>query len=398
MTAMTRTLETVSVDEARTLFLGAQGMLDRTDRGVTARAVLQEITRLGFVQLDSINIVERAHHHILYTRMHAYKPATLDTLQRKGEIFEHWTHDASVLPAAWFPHWRHRFGRVAWDAWLRSRIGPDPTRTLDAVLERVRREGALRARDFEHDGSKSGQWWDWKPAKAALEYWWRRGELAVPRRERFEKVYDLTERVLPGVHAAPAPDAGTHLDWACRGALERLGVATPKEIGAFWNLHKAAEAASWCAAAAARGEVVPLKMEVANGGRAAPVSYALPDWRERVESAAPAPADVRVLSPFDPIIRDRARALRLFGFDYRFEAFVPGPKRVHGYYVLPIMRGDRMIGRLDPRLDRGAGVLHVRKVWWEPKVRATKRLRAELGECLERYSAFAGAGAVSVSW
>ena len=396
MMRMPKSLDTMSTREARALFLEAQGLAAPTDRPGGPAAVLREVHRLGFVQLDSINVVERAHHHILYTRLHRYAPGSLAMLQRRGDLFEHWTHDASFIPSAWFPHWRHRFAKFEWNAWLRSRIGPNPRTTLDGVLERIRRQGALRARDFEQNGARAGTWWDWRPAKAALEYWWRRGELAIPRRERFEKVYDLTERVLPGVHALPTPGAEDHLEWACRGALERLGVGTVKEIASFWMLHTATEVKEWCAAGVARGEVVPVRIEGNEGGAGRGVSYAFADWRARAAAAGSPPTAVRVLSPFDPVVRDRARALRLFNFDYRFEAFVPAPKRVYGYYVLPIMQGDRLIGRLDPKVDRASGTLHIRGVWWEPGVRSTRALRGALEECLEGYAAFNGAARVEM--
>lgn len=392
---MSRPPEAIPVESARTLLLEAQGLLADTARPATPAATLREIERLGFVQLDSINIVERAHHHILHSRLHAYRPATLDRLQREGLIFEHWTHDASIIPTAWFPHWRHRFDQVAWGSWLRSRMGKDYRQTLDAVIERIRADGPLQARDFEHGGVRGGQWWDWKPAKAALEYWWRRGELAVPHRVRFEKVYDLTERVLPHVHGLPPPERDEHVGWACRSALQRLGVATARELAAFWNLLKPGEAARWGAAAVERGDAVLVHVGAQNGSKPR-LSYAIPDWRERAGAAPPPPPGIRLLSPFDPVIRDRARCQRLFGFDYRFEAFVPEPKRKHGYYVLPILRGDRLIGRLDPKLDRDQGVLRIRRIWWEPKVRPTKVLRKELDAALAAYAAFVGANRVEI--
>jgi uncharacterized protein len=353
--------------------------------------VLGMIEALGFVQLDSICVVERAHHHILWTRMAGYRRGLLEGLQARGRVFEHWTHDASVIPARWFPHWRHRFDRITWESWLRKKMGAEYRVVLDSVRERIAREGPLAARDFEHKGKRSGPWWDWKPAKAALEYWWRQGELAVPRRVRFEKVYDLTERVLPEVWRLPAPSREEHIEWACRTALERLGVATPRQIAQFWNAVTAAEAGSWCRAAAATGEIVPVDIERARKG-----AYAWSDWRSRAERARQAgvPEEMRLLSPFDPLIRDRARCQALFGFDYRFEAFVPEARRKYGYYVLPVLHKDRLVARIDPKLDREAGVLRVRGVWWEPGMKPTASRRRELRQAVERYAAFAGAAKV----
>lgn len=378
---------------ARTLFLQGQGLLDDPGRTANGSLTLAEIRRLGFVQLDSINIVERAHHHILWARLHGYRTHLLEGVQHSGRIFEHWTHDVSIIPAEWFPHWRHRFARVAWGAWLQRRLGRERRVVLQTVLERIRREGPLQARDFERPGRTSGPWWDWKPAKAALEYWWRRGELAIPRRIRFEKVYDLTERVLPHVYSAPAPDRAEHIEWACRAALDRLAVATPREIAGFWALASQQEAVAWCKRALAKGEIVAVEIESSQRARPA---FAVSDWRARLSDAPPPPRGMRLLSPFDPLIRDRARCQRLFGFDYRFEAFVPGPRRRYGYYVLPILDGDRLVGRLDPKHDRETETLHVRNIWWEPGVKPTRARLRELESALDRYRALLGASSVEL--
>lgn len=390
--------EIITARAARRLLLHGLGLLDDLACGTGDGAVMRAVERLGFVQLDSINVVERAHHHVLWTRLHEYRPAMLLGLLSQGLVFEHWTHDASVIPAALFPHWRHRFTRVeswSWSQWLHQRLGKQRDRILAEVLERVRREGPLMSKDFEHDGHKSGPWWDWKPAKAALEYWWRAGELAVVRRVNFHKVYDLTERVLPRVHALPAPTLEEHVDWACRTALERLNVATTREIAGFWGAITAPQASAWCAAAVKHGKLAAVGIQATDGS--AREGFAWVDWRERGERVggasqrAGSPGALRLLSPFDPLVRDRARCLRLFGFDYRFEAFVPEAKRTYGYYVLPILEGDKLVGRLDPKFDRASGVLRVRRVWWEAGVTPSRARRGALDEALTRYAEFVGA-------
>lgn len=386
--------DSIPASAARRLLLAGQGLLADPTRPATPARVLAEIRSLGYVQLDSINVVERAHHHILWSRLHEYRPATLDSLQRRGQVFEHWTHDASILPSDCFPHWRQRFGHIAWGSWLRGKMGKDHEALAAAVLERVRVEGPLMARDFEHPGRRSGPWWDWKPAKAALEYHWRTGTLAIPRRVNFQKVYDLTERVLPKVHGLPAPTRAEHVDWACAGALSRLGAATPKEIAGFWGTVPLAEAAAWCRAAVADGRAVAARLEPASDAAPARPGVALPDWARRAARAPEPPAGMRLLSPFDPVVRDRARALRVFGFDYRFEAFVPEAKRKHGYYVLPVLEGERLVARLDPKHDRETGTLHIRGLWWERGVRPTKARRAALEGAVGRYGSLLGASRV----
>lgn len=382
---------------ARRLLLSAQGLLEDPRRRASPDVLYDLIVRMGFVQIDSINIVERAHHLTLAARLQGYKPAHFARLlERDRRLFEHWTHDASAIPAVWYPYWKIRFeryrARVLAHPWWRERVGPDPAKTVAHVLDRIRREGPLLTRDFEDErpAGTDKTWWGWKPQKAALEYLWRTGELAVARRESFHKVYDLAERIFPHGHGASRPADEEHVDWACRSALERLGVATPAEIAGFWNAVSLEEARAWCGRAAAAGEIVPVAVEPVDGGRAA-ASWALPDWESRAAALPPAPPRLRLLSPFDPILRDRKRTLRLFGFDYRFEAFVPEGLRLYGYYVLPILEGERLVGRLDPKLHRGEGLLEVKGLWWEPGVKETKGRRAALEAALDRLAGFVGA-------
>ena len=365
--------------QARRLLLAGQALLGAPPAGLEPL-----IQQLGFVQLDSINVVERAHHLILGSRMADYQPAQLDALLERRRLFEHWTHDASAIPMQWYRHWHLRFprsrARILASPWWRERIGGQAEQLLAQVLERIRQEGPLGSADFEHARQGEPGWWGWKPQKAALELLWHTGALAVAGRSHFHKRYDLAERVFPEAHAEPAPDPEAHLEWACATALERLGTATPKELAGFWNAVEPAEAARWCAKA-------PIERVEVDGK----ACFAVPDWRERL-AALPEPGERMVLlCPFDPILRDRDRALRLFGFDYRFEAFVPEARRQYGYYVLPILRGDSLVGRIDAKFHRERGVLEVKGLWWEKGVRPAK---ARLRTALEALARRIGAGDV----
>jgi hypothetical protein len=377
--------------------MGAQGLLDDPRGPVNADRLYALIERMGFVQIDSINIVERAHHLTLLSRLQGYRPALLDRLlERERRLFEHWTHDASAVPTIWYPYWKIRFERyrkrVLEHPWWQERIGPEPARAVEHVRERLLKEGPLRARDFEDTRGADAErtWWGWKPQKAALEYLWRTGELAIVGRDSFHKVYDLAERILPEQHAAPAPDPDQHLAWAGRTALERLGVATPGEIAAFWAALSPEEGKLWSRRAVESGEAVEVEVEAVDGSRPQR-ALAVPDWEARAAALPPAPSRLRLLSPFDPILRDRKRALRLFGFDYRFEAFVPEAKRLHGYYVLPLLEGERLVGRVDPKFHRDEGVLDVRQIWWEPGVRESQGRKAALESAVVRLARAIGA-------
>lgn len=381
----------LSAANARRVLLRLQALDGSRPRSGPA-AVRRMIERLGYVQVDSINVLDRAHDRILATRLAGYRSEHLrDGLEGTRTLFEHWTHDASVIPAAWVKHWKHRFRRHRTaprdDAWWNERFGGDPERTLRSVLRRVRRDGPLRTRDLEApQGHRGGGWWTWHPEKAAAEHLWRCGHLAIAAREGFEKVYDLFDRVVPAA-SARASSPREHVDWACREAIARLGIATAPEIAAFFMAVPVATVQAWATQALRRGEVVSVLVEAARGDRVTE-AFAIPQWRSLAE---PIESDEIVpLSPFDPLVRDRRRLSRLFDFEYRFEAFTPKAKRIHGYYVLPLLQGDRLVGRIDPRFDRAAGVLVVRGPWWEPKAPANRRRLLE--SALDRLAGEVGAG------
>lgn len=391
----------VDARRARRLLLHLQGLGDDPRRRPGPEELSALIERMGFVQLDSILTVERAHHLTLFSRHRGYRRADLDLLfAEQRRLFEHWTHDASLIPIHRYGHWRRRFARMAEglrrDAWFAERIGPDAGRTVAAVLAHVRASGETLARDLADDGERgrSQPWWGWRPAKAALEYLWRSGRLAVARRENFQKVYDLAERVIPERHRLAWPDDEAHRQWACASALDRLGIATAGEIAAFWEAVPVAEARAWTAAAARAGRVQEVLVAAADGGRQRP-AFAWADLEDRLDRLRAPPAGLRFLSPFDPVLRDRRRALRLFAFDYRFEAFVPARQRRWGHYVLPMLQGDRPVGRAAMKFHRREGVLAVEGLWWEKGLKAgPARLRALAG-ALERLRRFLGAERVA---
>jgi uncharacterized protein YcaQ len=391
----------ISTADARLLLMHGACLLGADRTAATPARTLQLVHDLGFVQIDSIHVVERAHHHILWSRAQDYEHDTLDKLQRTGRIFEHWTHDASLIPTVHFPHWRHRFARVAWGTWIKRMLGPNPQEMLTQVLDRITREGPLMASDFEHAGPrKASGWWDWKPAKAALDYLWRSGELAVAHRVNFQKVYDLTPRVLGLAVNTPHVDEAAHMTWACHSALERLGAATPTQIARFWHALSIAQAKAWCTQQAKAGTIVPVRVITVQGK--AVQAWALPDITTRIARAkrnfAKAERATRVLNPFDPILRDRARCAALFGFDYRFEAFTPAPKRTYGYYVLPVLHADRLVARFDPQLDRSAGTFSLAKLHWEPHIPASERktLLPAVEEAIVSYAQFCGAAHITM--
>jgi len=390
----------ISVADAARLLLSAQGLCADPRRRATRGALLSLIDQLGFVQVDSINVVARAHDLTLWSRLHGYRPAQLVALLEKDRrLFEHWTHDASIIPTEFYAHWKPRFrrdrSRIPASAWWRSLLGDRAAQVMDHVKQRIADDGPLSSADFEHDRPRQG-FWDWKPEKAALEFLWRVGELAVARRVNFQKFYDLTERILPNAHAQPEPDDAAHVEWICTSAAERLVLFTPRELAAFWNAVELSAAQVFCARAAKAGRIIPVEIELAQGGPPQE-AWALADYAQRL-AALPidtSSTQVRLLCPFDPVLRDRARCLRRFGFDYRFEAFTPPAKRQYGYYVLPILEGERLIGRLDPKLHRDDAQLEVRALYFEPGVRKTAARKRAVRSAVEELATFLGATEVS---
>ncbi|MBY5622895.1 winged helix-turn-helix domain-containing protein [Rhizobium leguminosarum] len=380
----------LSNSAARRVFLAKQGLSAPPNRALTKAGLLQLIDELGFVQVDSIQTVERAHHQILFSRNQTYRREHLKALlEKERALFEHWTHDASILPSAFFVYWKHKFRhqeKVLIERWRKWR-GEGFEAAFEETYERVRRDGAMLARDVKADGHVSGGWWNWHPNKTALEYFWHTGKLAIAGRSNFQKIYDLTERVIPAEFREPEVSREEFVDWACRSALARLGFATHGEISAFWNLVSPDEAKAWVSAH--RDELIEVLIEPALGGKARP-SWAFADFPSTLDSYPDAPPRIRVLSPFDPMIRDRNRTERLFGFFYRIEVFVPEPKREYGYYVFPLLEGVRLIGRIDMKADRKKSTLDVKRLWLEPGVKPSagrlERLEAEL----DRVARFAG--------
>ena len=373
---------------ARRLFLDRHALAEAPVGPASGGELAQLVGRIGFVQVDSITTVERAHHMILWSRRQGYRPPALKRLlEPERALWEHWTHDASILPMALWPMWRHRFARDAdrlhqnWRRWFREGYEAQ----FDTILNRIAAGGPVTSAEVgEGEARGKGGWWDWHPSKTALEWLWRTGQLAVTRRDGFRKVYDLTERVIPDALRGVEVDEVAMVDWACTSALDQLGFASATEVQAYWNAIRIDEARAWLAAAVQDGRVVEVLVEGADGGHRR--AYARPGLVAEVPPEPP--GRLRILSPFDPALRDRARAEFLFGFRYRIEVFVPEPKRVFGYYVFPLLEGARLVGRVD--VKRVGTALALRAVWPEPGVSFGKGRQDRLAAELDRLAQFVG--------
>ncbi len=370
---------TISNQDARRLWIWTNG-LARTPTG--ACDVMEIVNRLGFVQIDTIRNVTRAHNHILWSRNQNYREGGVWEHLARRDLFEHFTHDASLISGQVLPYWQPQFQRlgayVARSEWYRSELAKEQ---IAAIVARIRNEGPLSTHAFDTKVAQRGMWAR-PPHKKALDQLWYAGELATSHRENFVKFYDLGERVFPA-HAPVEEAAATA--WLCREALARLTFGSLGDIQRFWDALPARRVKSW---AAAQRDLVEVEVIGADGvGRA---MLAPADIETRL-AAAPAPTSrLRILNPFDPMIRDRNRTERLFGFAYRNEMFVPQAKRVWGYYVYPLLEGARFVGRIELKADRKAGLLTVTGFWPEPAVAWRRGRAGKLAAELQRFARFAG--------
>ena len=354
-----------SIAAIRRLVVGSQGYSGRFRRAGPDE-VEATIRRLSAVQLDSISTVDRAHRLTLTARVGAYPRDTVPGLLRAGRVFEYWAHEASLLPIELWPHFRLVMeGDGHWgqhDRALRSHAD-----LVEPLLERIRAEGPLTSRDFEGQGR--GGMWNWKPAKMVLDALWDNGVLAIAERRNFQRAYDLVERVIPARWLeAPTPTEDETLRTLALLAVSARGALTEPAIREHWRLKGGkARLHHHLLALVAAGRLREVAM--ADGG---PPFYVLP---ESELDGAPAPPVL--IGPFDNLVWDRPLLERLFGFRHVIEVYKREHERVYGYYVLPLLSGDRFLGRADLKSDRAEGVLRIRRFTREPKVRGNVDTKLE---------------------
>jgi uncharacterized protein YcaQ len=380
----------MSLETARTLAVYKQG-LHRRPQVADRQALLEAIRRIGLLQLDSISVVARSHYLVMLSRVGLYEPEDLDALLHpERRLFEGWAHAACLIPVEDYEYFAPRLlarREVHPEPWIERRLGDDPEGLLDAILQEIRERGPLASRDFEDTRDERGTWWDWKPAKTALELLFAQGHLMVDRRENFQRYYDLAERVLPAGGGPPARTMADYRRWATLQGVGILGAATAPHVSDYYRLKKA-PTRSMLQALAAEGRVLPVEVEGwKEEAYLDPVDLPLV---ERIEGGAHESTVTTLLSPFDNLIWDRARTSELFGFDYRAEMYTPAAQRQYGYYVLSILHRGRLVGRLDPKADRQANVMRVRAIYLEPGQEITGELVADIAGALREFATFHG--------
>jgi uncharacterized protein len=373
-----RRRERLSLDQARRVALAAQGFADPRPAGEPDGWALRRVLdRVGLIQIDSVNVLSRAHYLPMFARLGPYPTELLDRAAWRAprRLFEYWGHEASLLPVGLQPMLRWRMDRAAHEAWGgMRRVQRDRPELVARILEEVRDRGPIAASEVaeEETPARTGPWWDWSDAKRAFEWLFWSGQITSARRRGFERLYDLPERVLPpAVIATPTPPVEDAQRELMRIAARCCGIGSEKDLRDYFRL-PVAEARARIAELVEGGELWPVEVE----------GWNVPGYLHP-EARMPRSVSARALvGPFDSLVWERSRAERLFGFRYRIEIYVPKPKRVHGYYVLPFLLGDRLVARVDLKADRTDGVLRVQAAHAEPGAppETAAELRAELDE------------------
>lgn len=360
--------ETLSAAQARRVALAAQGFnRRRPTAAISARHVHRAMERLGVLQIDSVNVFARSHYLPLFSRLGAYDPALLDRvfLSRTTHYVEYLAHEATFVPVDDWSLWRFRMEdfRRRWsapDSWM-----SENARTIAWVQDELRSRGPLRPAQLREDAPRErGTWWDWDEVKLALEHLWRTGDVAISGRRGFERVYALEEQVIPAevrAREVPRQDAIHEL---VRRAARSCGVATEADLADYYRIRDRAAIRKAIEELVESGELQPVRVRGwERSGRPVPA------WMHR-DAVLPRRLDAAaILTPFDPVVWFRDRALRAFDLDYRIEIYVPSGKRRYGYYSLPVLVNDRITARVDLKADRAASTLQVQSAWWEPQSR-----------------------------
>jgi uncharacterized protein YcaQ len=359
--------------------------------------ILQIVDQLGYIQIDTISIIQRSHHHTLWTRHAQYQVELLDELQVKDRaIFEYWGHAMSYLPMS-----DYRFAlpkmkkfRNPSSPWVKHQ-SEKCSHLLEPVLNRIRDEGPLGAKDFAPPpGRKGGTWWDWKPAKVALELLFWRGELMISKREKFQKVYDLTERVIPNHIDTSLPAEEELGGFLVNRALQALGIASEKDVRRFLQAESARDSDMQIAGKETisrslnqlivNGEVIPINLENDKSS----LYYVHSNTLDKINSQKSPNRNVFLLSPFDNLIIQRDRLKRIFDFDYALECYLPPAKRSFGYFTLPILWGHDFVGKIDPKADRKNKTLVINNLLVEQRVAGLEDFLSSLARSIAEFTRF----------
>ena len=367
---------------ARKLALHQQGLLSAKPKfGRGKKAALKAIEHLGYIQIDAISVIQRAHHHTLWSRVPGYKPKYLHHLLSKDRaIFEYWSHAAAFLPMKDYPYALPVMKKLSTRAKHWYEVSPE---FKTKVFEAIKHQGPMYARDFETPDGHKGGMWSWKPAKQALHELFMEGRIAVKSRDSFHRLYDISERVIPDLnHEAAIPSIDEYLVHRCQQAVQAHGLVTIPEIR-YQRYITSNQVASTLRTLGSQNLITPIEVEGSSRSY-----FTSRDILDRVPSRVI--KQLHFLSPFDNAVIQRKRVLDLFGFDYQTEIYYPVNKRKYGYFSLPILYGTDFIGRMDPKAHRDSGELEIRNLAFRPQVTIDDSLVHQLKSRIKDFADFNG--------
>jgi uncharacterized protein YcaQ len=387
------------LDQARRLQLHAQGLLQPARRRARPQDLVEAVARMRLLQIDTIHVVARSPYLVLFARLGDYPPAWLEQALAEGRLAECWAHEACFVPAADFPlhdAWRHSRAHH-WSYRHAQRMHREHRKEMDALLERIAQQGPVRAADFTREDRGASGWWSWKPEKRWLEAWFALGELMVSRRERFQRVYDVTsrvrERLVPQVDAAEAPGEATLRRRFIVDTVRALGITPARWIADYYRLRPQVTDRELQPLVAA-GELLEVDVEGWSAPGYVHVDHA--DALARARTGRLRATHTALLSPFDPLVWDRQRVQGMFGFDYALECYVPAPRRQYGYFVLPILHRGALVGRLDAKAHRAQGRFEVKALFLEEGVAPDQHLAEPLARALQQLADWHGTPQVTI--
>lgn len=386
----------LSLTQARKLHLHAQGLLKRPAREASKQNVLQCIRQMGALQIDTIHVVARSPYLVLWSRLGHYQPQWLDELLAERQLFEYWSHEACFLPIEQFAWYRHHMlspQHLGWkfnQKWLREQAD-----NVSHVLSSIRAQGASGSRDFQSDQARKSGWWEWKPEKRSLEVLFTSGQLMVARRDKFQRIYDLTERVHPDWRDESNPCTPHQAEREMvLTAIRALGICKSAWVRDYFRQRPLA-ASNTLEQLAEQGLLLQAHI------KGQPDTYTIhPDHAALALELQNSEAQIRgcrILSPFDPVVWDRQRLKEFFDFDYRLECYTPEPKRQYGYFCLPVLRNGKFIARIDAKAHRADRVMEIKAFHAEPGFAWSERLRADLLQVFTEFSAWHDCDALRIT-
>ncbi len=377
----------VSKSQSRRIAVEASFSSESKHRG--SDTTLEIVEHLGYVQIDTISVIERAHHHVFWARQGNYESANLDhLLSEEKSVFEHWAHAVAYLPMKDYRYFRPNIEayRKPTAKWQQERYATAKP-LFKQVLKRIEKEGPLGSKDFEHKRKRTGEgWWDWKPAKIALEYLYLQGDLMVASRHNFQRRYDLTERVLPADLDTSSPSPVTRAEHQINGALQSMGLARESDINRYLQVTDRKSIKLVLKELVQQRDILELRIK----GNENDVFFAKPGALETLEKKRISGKKMRILSPFDNLIIQRDWMRQVFDFDYTIECYVPAPKRKYGYFVCPILWGNDIVARVDMKADRKAGKLNVNGLYYEPSLKHRAAFDNAFGKVVGEFARFNG--------